>query len=112
MPSSHANLSFLASSCLFGTPIVILSIRAVDLNDRYLVSAGSDKALVVHEWRTGLKITRFGQQTSPVIGVQLIGEDNIVSVTLDGEIRVFSIGAFAWEEGTRLRREVAHLIAS
>jgi pyrimidine and pyridine-specific 5'-nucleotidase len=93
-------------------------IRAIDINERYLVSAGADKgkslvlqrsrvesgmlikrlvpptsaAIVVTDWRTGVKVTRFGQQTNVNIGVQLIGDgDRIVSVTLDGIIRCFSI---------------------
>ncbi|KAL7408924.1 hypothetical protein BDY24DRAFT_404916 [Mrakia frigida] len=67
-------------------------IRAVDINDRYIVSAGADKAIVVSDWRSGTKVTRFGQQTNVNIGVQLIGDgDRIVSVTLDGIIRCFSI---------------------
>ena len=49
-------------------------------------------AIVVTDWRTGAKVTRFGQQTNVNIGVQLIGDgDRIVSVTLDGIIRCFSI---------------------
>ncbi|OCF74968.1 hypothetical protein I204_03815 [Kwoniella mangroviensis CBS 8886] len=65
-------------------------IRAVALNEDYLVSAGADKALVIWSWRTGEKIVRFGQQTNICVGIQLIN-DYIVSVTVDGIIRIFSI---------------------
>ncbi|OCF37122.1 hypothetical protein I316_01027 [Kwoniella heveanensis BCC8398] len=65
-------------------------IRAVALNEHYLVSAGADKALVVWSWRTGEKIVRFGQQTNICIGIQLI-HDYIVAVTVDGVIRTFDI---------------------
>ncbi|WVW80126.1 hypothetical protein I302_102101 [Kwoniella bestiolae CBS 10118] len=65
-------------------------IRAVALNEDYLVSAGADKALVIWSWRTGEKIVRFGQQTNICVGIQLIN-DYIVSVTVDGVIRTFSI---------------------
>lgn len=72
-------------------------IRAVALSSRNLVSAGADKALVCWDWRTGTKIVRFGQQTTIAIGVQIIAGDaetgeRVVGVTIDGIVRVFSIG--------------------
>ena len=74
-------------------------IRAVALSSRNLVSAGADKALVCWDWRSGSKIVRFGQQTTVNIGVQLVkgdgdgaGGERVVSVTIDGIVRVFSIG--------------------
>lgn len=72
-------------------------IRAVALSSKNLVSAGADKALVCWDWRAGTKIVRFGQQTTINIGVQIIaGSTNnegerVVSVTIDGVVRVFSI---------------------
>ncbi|KAI0029689.1 hypothetical protein K488DRAFT_80023 [Vararia minispora EC-137] len=72
-------------------------IRAVALSSRNLVSAGADKALVCWDWRAGSKIVRFGQQTTVNIGVQLISGssaeegERVVSVTIDGIVRVFSI---------------------
>ena len=74
-------------------------IRAVALSSKNLVSAGADKALVCWDWRAGAKIVRFGQQTTINIGVQIISGDTggpdegerVVSVTIDGIVRVFSI---------------------
>jgi len=72
-------------------------IRAVALSSKNLVSAGADKALVCWDWRAGSKIVRFGQQTTVNIGVQLISGsspeegERVVSVTIDGIVRVFSI---------------------
>ena len=72
-------------------------IRAVALSSKNLVSAGADKALVCWDWRAGSKIVRFGQQTTVNIGVQIIGGasaeegERVVSVTIDGIVRVFSI---------------------
>lgn len=72
-------------------------IRAVALSSKNLVSAGADKALVCWDWRAGTKIVRFGQQTTVNIGVQLIAGatpqdgERVVSVTIDGIVRVFSI---------------------
>ncbi|KZT25821.1 hypothetical protein NEOLEDRAFT_1132791 [Neolentinus lepideus HHB14362 ss-1] len=71
-------------------------IRAVALSSKNLVSAGADKALVCWDWRAGTKIVRFGQQTTVNIGVQLVGGEEgggerVVSVTIDGIVRVFSI---------------------
>jgi pyrimidine and pyridine-specific 5'-nucleotidase len=69
----------------------------VALSSRNLVSAGADKALVCWDWRAGTKIVRFGQQTTVNIGVQLISGgsseegERVVSVTIDGIVRVFSI---------------------
>ncbi|KAI0049336.1 hypothetical protein FA95DRAFT_1588315 [Auriscalpium vulgare] len=73
-------------------------IRAVALSSKNLVSAGADKALVCWDWRAGTKIVRFGQQTTVNIGVQIISGgsseegERVVSVTIDGIVRVFSIG--------------------
>ena len=69
------------------------------MSSRNLVSAGADKALVCWDWRAGTKIVRFGQQTTINIGVQIVGGgggqggegERVVSVTIDGIVRVFSI---------------------
>jgi pyrimidine and pyridine-specific 5'-nucleotidase len=69
----------------------------VALSSKNLVSAGADKALVCWDWRAGTKVVRFGQQTTVNIGVQLISGgsseegERVVSVTIDGIVRVFSI---------------------
>lgn len=34
------------------------------------------------EWRTGKKLVRFGQQINMCIGVQIMQEDRIISVTI------------------------------
>lgn len=60
------------------------------MNDRYLISAGADKAIVVWDYETGEKMTRFGQQTNICVGIHLI-RDKIISVTVDGVIRTFDI---------------------
>lgn len=43
------------------------------------------------DWRAGTKIVRFGQQTNLNIGVQIVDEERVISVTIDGVVRVFSI---------------------
>ncbi|KAF4607291.1 hypothetical protein EYR38_001352 [Pleurotus pulmonarius] len=89
-------------SSLTYTPLQQLSghlngIRAVALSSKTLVSAGADKALVCWDWRAGTKIVRFGQQTTVNVGVQLVGGsgkgdgERVVSVTIDGIVRVFAI---------------------
>jgi pyrimidine and pyridine-specific 5'-nucleotidase len=87
-------------SSLTFTPLQQLSghlngIRAVAISPAgHLVSAGADKALVCWDWRAGTKIVRWGSQTTMNIGVSIIegseGE-RVVSVTIDGVARVFSI---------------------
>src|SRR3984885_8162756 len=103
----HTDLDFsllsrvhLFSSVTF-TPLQQLAghlngIRAVALSSRNLVSAGADKALVCWDWRAGTKIVRFGQQPTINIGVQIISGsvdegEKVVSVTIGGIVRVFSI---------------------
>ncbi|KIY47745.1 hypothetical protein FISHEDRAFT_44736 [Fistulina hepatica ATCC 64428] len=89
-------------------------IRAVALSSRNLVSAGADKALVCWDWRAGTKIVRFGQQTTVNIGVQLIAGENpddgerVVSVTIDGIVRVFSIKRREMMSQFRLSELVGH----
>lgn len=66
------------------------------------MSAGADKALVCWDWRAGSKIVRFGQQTTINIGVSIVGQvgreegERVVSVTIDGIVRVFSISEFVF----------------
>jgi pyrimidine and pyridine-specific 5'-nucleotidase len=106
-PNTQNSRVHLFSSLTF-TPLQQLAghlngIRAVALSSKNLVSAGADKALVCWDWRAGTKIVRFGQQTTVNIGVQIVAADaggvgaaeegeRVVSVTIDGIVRVFSIG--------------------
>lgn len=74
-------------------------IRAVALSSKNLVSAGADKALVCWDWRAGTKIVRFGQQTTINVGISIVSGneeegEKVVSVTIDGIVRVFSISMF------------------
>lgn len=77
-----------------------------------MVSVGSDKAIVVWDWRTGNKLVRFGQQTNVCIGMNLL-DNFIISATVDGVIRTFSIakremlGAFKLSELARYHPEFA-----
>lgn len=61
------------------------------MNDKYLISAGADKAIVVWNYETGEKITRFGQQTNICVGLHLV-HDKFISVTVDRAMRCFDIG--------------------
>lgn len=54
------------------------------------MSVGSDKAIVVWDWRTGTKVVRFGQQTNVCVGMNLL-DNFIITATVDGVIRTFSI---------------------
>lgn len=77
-----------------------------------MVSVGSDKAIVVWDWRTGNKLVRFGQQTNVCIGMNLL-DNFIISATVDGVIRTFSIakremlGAFKLSELAKYQPEFA-----
>lgn len=46
------------------------------------------------DWRAGTKIVRFGQQTNLNIGVQIVDDDRVVGITVDGIVRTFSISAY------------------
>jgi hypothetical protein len=89
-------------------------IHVVALSSKNLVSAWEDKALVCWDRHAGTKIVWFGQQTTINTGVQLItgggsggaGDEGerVVSVTIDGIVRVFS-SSFSFQffvEGTDL----------
>lgn len=60
------------------------------INAQWLVSVGSDKAIVVWDWRSGSKVVRFGQQTNVCVGMNLL-DNFIITATVDGVIRTFSI---------------------
>ncbi|KAG8943259.1 hypothetical protein FRC04_003126 [Tulasnella sp. 424] len=69
----------------------LYGIRSVAISKKYVVSAGADKAIVCWDWRAGQKIVRFGQQTNLNIGVQIVDDETVVGVTVDGIVRTFSI---------------------
>lgn len=60
----------------------------VRLNDRYIVSAGSDKVVVIWDAGTGEKIIKFGQQTNICAGIHLY-ETSVAAISVDGVINVF-----------------------
>lgn len=55
-----------------------------------MISVGSDKAIVVWDWRSGTKVVRFGQQTNVCVGMNLL-DNFVITATVDGVIRSFSI---------------------
>jgi hypothetical protein len=61
------------------------------MNDKYLMSAGVDKVLVVWDVETKEKIARFGQQPNISAGLHLV-QENLVSITIDGVVRAYDIG--------------------
>ncbi|KAG8913829.1 hypothetical protein FRC01_004367 [Tulasnella sp. 417] len=69
----------------------LYGIRSVAISKKYVISAGADKAIVCWDWRAGQKIVRFGQQTNLNIGVQIVDDETVVGVTVDGIVRTFSI---------------------
>ncbi|KAG8989343.1 hypothetical protein FRB90_002294, partial [Tulasnella sp. 427] len=69
----------------------LYGIRSVAISKKYVISAGADKAIVCWDWRAGQKLVRFGQQTNLNIGVQIVDDDTVVGVTVDGIVRTFSI---------------------
>jgi pyrimidine and pyridine-specific 5'-nucleotidase len=61
------------------------------MNDKYLVSAGVDKVLVIWDFETGEKIARFGQQPNISAGLHLV-HDKLISITIDGVARAYDVG--------------------
>lgn len=49
------------------------------------------------DWRAGQKIVRFGQQTNLNIGVQIVDDETVVGVTVDGIVRTFSIRKYRFQ---------------
>jgi WD40 repeat protein len=60
------------------------------MNDKYLVSAGVDKVLVVWDHETGEKVARFGQQPNISAGLHLV-HDKLISITIDGVVRTYDV---------------------
>jgi pyrimidine and pyridine-specific 5'-nucleotidase len=61
------------------------------MNDKYLVSAGVDKVLIIWDHETGEKIARFGQQPNISAGLHLV-HDKLISITIDGVVRAYDVG--------------------
>jgi WD40 repeat protein len=71
----------------------LVAIRAMlktSINENYVVSAGSDKVIIVWDRSTGDRIVKFGQQPNTCMGIHLIDE-LVISVTVDGMVRVFGM---------------------
>ncbi|KAG8905601.1 hypothetical protein FRB99_008599 [Tulasnella sp. 403] len=84
----------------------LYGIRSVAMTKKYVVSAGADKALVCWDWRSGQKIVRFGQQTNLSIGVQIVDDETVVGVTVDGIVRTFSILRWVTYQDSLGRKEM------
>ena len=61
------------------------------MNEKYLVSAGIDKVLVVWDYETGERFARFGQQPNISAGLHL-AQDKLICITIDGLVRAYDIG--------------------
>jgi len=61
------------------------------MNEKYLVSTGADKVLVVWDHESGEKVARFGQQPNISAGLHLV-QDKLISITIDGVVRTYDIG--------------------
>jgi pyrimidine and pyridine-specific 5'-nucleotidase len=70
--------------------IVIVVANSYSINAQWMISVGSDKAIVVWDWRSGNKVVRFGQQTNVCVGMNLL-DNFVITATVDGVIRTFSI---------------------
>ncbi len=64
--------------------------NSYSINAQWMISVGSDKAIVVWDWRSGNKVVRFGQQTNVCVGMNLL-DNFVITATVDGVIRTFSI---------------------
>lgn len=60
------------------------------MNDRYLVSAGAGKAIIIWDYELDQQVARFGQQPNICVGLHVV-HDKVISVTIDGVIRTFDI---------------------
>lgn len=61
------------------------------MNDRYLVSAGADKVLLVWDYETGERLAKVAQQPNLCAGLHLV-HDKVISISIDGVVRTFDMG--------------------
>ncbi|KAF9127770.1 hypothetical protein BGW39_005630 [Mortierella sp. 14UC] len=65
-------------------------VRALAINESYLVTAGFDQTVLVWNWSTGRKIASFRAHNEVILGVHLL-KNTVYTFCIDATLRVFDI---------------------
>ncbi|KAF9116440.1 hypothetical protein BGX27_002472 [Mortierella sp. AM989] len=65
-------------------------VRAIAINEIYLVTAGFDQTVLVWNWSTGRKVASFRAHNEVILGVHL-SNDTVYTFCIDATLRVFDI---------------------
>ncbi|KAF8985535.1 hypothetical protein BGZ46_003824 [Entomortierella lignicola] len=65
-------------------------VRALAINEAYLVTAGFDQTVLVWDWSTGRKIANFRAHNEVILGVHL-SNNTVYTFCIDATLRVFDI---------------------
>ncbi|KAG0305345.1 hypothetical protein BGZ97_001139 [Linnemannia gamsii] len=65
-------------------------VRALAINESYLVTAGFDQTVLVWNWATGRKVASFRAHNEVILGVHL-SKNTVYTFCIDATLRVFDI---------------------
>ncbi|KAG0278726.1 hypothetical protein BGZ95_003315 [Linnemannia exigua] len=65
-------------------------VRALAINESYLVTAGFDQTVLVWNWSTGRKVASFRAHSEVILGVHLM-KNTVYTFCIDATLRVFDI---------------------
>ncbi|KAF9911027.1 hypothetical protein EC991_004899 [Linnemannia zychae] len=65
-------------------------VRAMAINESYLVTAGFDQTVLVWNWSTGRKVASFRAHNEVILGVHLLNK-TVYTFCIDATLRVFDI---------------------
>ncbi|KAF9934986.1 hypothetical protein FBU30_009409 [Linnemannia zychae] len=65
-------------------------VRALAINENYLVTAGFDQTVLVWNWSTGRKVASFRAHNEVILGVHLL-KNTVYTFCIDATLRVFDI---------------------
>ncbi|KAG0372648.1 hypothetical protein BGX24_012758 [Mortierella sp. AD032] len=65
-------------------------VRALAINESYLVTAGFDQTVLVWNWSTGRKVASFRAHSEMILGVHLM-KNTVYTFCIDATLRVFDV---------------------
>ncbi|CAG8579311.1 9041_t:CDS:2 [Paraglomus brasilianum] len=66
-------------------------VKYISMSDKHVATAGHDMSICIWNWRDGSKLATFRGIGQMILGCALVGDNNMISISIDGWIRTFAI---------------------
>ncbi|CAG8527453.1 3729_t:CDS:2, partial [Scutellospora calospora] len=66
-------------------------IKSLSMNKKYIVTAGHDMSVIVWDLKEGVKLHTFRGFGNMLLGIQLLGDNNLITTNSDGWIRTYAL---------------------